>query len=117
MYKDAQENLNEIKPKLRKIDKIHILKSGEFEDLLPNSLISKTLKYATQNISMGTVENIENYSSKVEFLEEFFKHRGLHEFKKADFAQLVKENINSEEDISEEINEIIKEIKGTKVPL
>ena len=115
--KDAQENLNEIKPKLRKIDKIHILKSGEFEDLLPNSLISKTLKYATQNISMGTVENIENYSSKVEFLEEFFFFFLLHEFKKADFAQLVKENINSEEEISEEIEEIIKEIKGTKVPL
>ena len=44
-------------------------------------------------------------------MEEFFKHRGLHEFKKAEFAQLVKENISGIEDISEEIEEIIKELQ------
>ena len=114
--KDADENFNEIKPKLRKFDKIHLLKSGEFEDLLPDSLIIKTLNYETQNISAAPMEKLEQYSSKVEFLEEFFKHRGLHEFKKSEFAQAVKINITGIEDISEEIKEIIKEIKGTKVP-
>ena len=29
---DAQENLHEIKPRLREFDKIHLVKSGEFED-------------------------------------------------------------------------------------
>lgn len=114
---DAKSNLMEIEPKLREIDKIHLLKSGEFEDLLPNSLIIKTLNYATQNISLAPIENLENCPSKVEFLENFFKHRGLHEFKKAEFAQLVKENIADINDVSQEIIEIIKEIKGTKVPL
>ena len=114
--KDAGENFNEIKPKLRKNDKIHLLKSGEFEDLLPDSLIIKTLNYETQNISLTSIESLNDYSSKVEFLEEFFKHRGLHDFKKAEFAHAVKNNINSPDDISEEISEIIKEIKGTKVP-
>ncbi len=122
---DAKQNLEEIKPKLRNIDKIHLLKCGEFEDLLPIELIIKTLNYATKNISLAPIEGLENAGSKVEFLEEFFKHRGLHEFKKAEFAQIVKENISSENDISDEIKEIINEIKnisysnkkGTVVPL
>ncbi len=114
---DAKNNLEEIKPKLRAIDKIHLLKSGEFEDLLPNSLIERTLNYATQNISIAPIEGLENSTSKVEFLEEFFKHRGLHEFKKAEFASLVKENIHDKNDVSEEIQEIINEIKGTYSPL
>ena len=105
---DAEENLREIKPRMREIDKIHLLKSGEFEDLLPDSLITKTLNYATQNISLAPIEN----SSKVAFLEEFFKHRGLHEFKKSEFAELVKENISCSEDVSDEIKEIIKELSA-----
>ncbi len=109
---DAKENLEEIKPKLREIDKIHLLKCGEFEDLLPNNLVIKTLNYATKNISIAPIENLENCTRKVEFLEDFFKHRGLHEFKKAEFAELVKLNINSQEDTSEEINEIIAELKS-----
>ena len=114
--KDAQENFNEIRPRLRLFDKIHILKSGEFEDLLPDKLITKTLSYETKNISTASIDGLSECCSKVEFLEEFFKHRGLHDFKKAEFAQAVKNNINSTDDISEEIREIIKEIKGTKVP-
>ncbi len=114
---DAKSNLDEIKPRLRNSDKIHLLKSGEFEDMLPDSLIIKTLNYATKNISIAPIEGLEKCSSKVEFLEEFFKHRGLHEFKKAEFAHLVKENITDINDISQEILEIINEIKGTSVPL
>ena len=107
---DAKSNLEEIKPRLREFDKIHLLKSGEFEDMLPNSLIIKTLNYATKNISIAPIEGLETATSKVEFLEEFFKHRGLHEFKKAEFAQLVKENIIDLNDTSQEIKEIILEL-------
>lgn len=115
--RDATENFNEIKPKLREFDKIHILKSGEFEDTLTNSLIIKTLKYETLNISATSLDGLLECESKVAFLEEFFKHRGLHDFKKSEFAQAVKNNITNNDDISEEIKDIIKEIKGTKVPL
>lgn len=107
---DAKSNLDEIKPKLREYDRIHLLKNGEFEDMLPNSLIIKTLNYATQNISLAPIEGLENCPSKVEFLEEFFKHRGLHEFKKAEFAQLVKDQISDINDISQEIKDIISEL-------
>lgn len=112
---DASENLAEIKPRMRGIDKIHLLKNGEFEDMLPNSLIIKTLNYAAENISIVSIEDLENASSKVEFLEEFFRHRGMHEFKKAEFARLVKENIKNINDVSDEIKEIIEEIKVSMI--
>ena len=109
---DAKDNFEEIKPRLRPIDKVHLLKCGEFEDLLPDQLIIKTLNYATKNISIASSDGLETCSSKVEFLEEFFKHRGIHEFKKAEFAQLVKQHISSEDDISDEIKEIILGLKS-----
>lgn len=109
---DAKSNLEEIKPRLREFDRIHLLKSGEFEDMLPDALIIKTLNYATQNISIAPIEDLETATSKVEFLEEFFKHRGLHEFKKAEFAQLVKENILDLNDISQEIKDIVSELSS-----
>lgn len=111
---DAKSNLEEIKPKLREFDKIHILKCGEFEDLLPDELIFKTLNYETENISLAPIQNIDEYGSNVEFLEEFFKHRGLHEFKKAEFAQAVKKNISGIDDLSPEIKDIIHELASLK---
>lgn len=107
---DANENLREIQPKLRKQDKIHLLKAGEFEDLLPDSLIIKALNEATENISLAPIEDLCKYDSKVEFLEEFFKHRGLHEFKKAEFANIVKNNLSDVSDVSDEIKEIFQEL-------
>ncbi len=106
---DAKENYNEILPKLRENDKIHIIKQGEFEDILPLALVEKTLKYVIENISFP--ETLDNSHGMVNFLEEFFRHRGAHEFKKADFAHAVKENISSIEDVSDEFREIIKELK------
>ena len=107
---DAQENYEEIKPKLRKSDKVHILKCGEFEDALPIKLIERTLKEELKNISI--TEPLTRETKMVKVLEEVFKHRGLHEFKKAEFAQMVKENLRSEEDVSSEIKELISEIKN-----
>lgn len=107
---DAQQNLEEIKPKLRETDRVHILRCGEFEDILPYSLVKRTLDYATRNISLAPASEIEINGSRVEFLEEYFRHRGLHEFKKADFAAMVKENLKGQEDISAEIQEIFNEL-------
>ena len=52
---------------------------------------------------------------RVKILEEVFKTRGMHEFKKVEFAQMVKRNIISETDISSEIRDIIDEIKTVKL--
>lgn len=107
--KDADENYREILPKMRKIDRIHLIEHGEFEDILPVKLLEKTLAFATKNISVAEEGEIHE-GETVEFLTDFFKHRGLHEFKKAEFAHMVRENISSKEDVSEEISEILKEL-------
>lgn len=109
--KDAKENLEEIQPKLRDIDKIHLLDCGEFEDLLPIKLVERTLDYELKNISMLEKEKLNEDIPRVKFLEEVFKTRGMHEFKKVEFAQMVKNNIKHEEDISPEVVEIIDEIR------
>lgn len=107
---DAEGNYEEIKPKLRKSDKVHILKCGEFEDALPLPLIERTLKEELKNISI--TGPITKETKMVKVLEDVFKNRGMHEFKKAEFAHMVKENLHSKEDISDEIKELINEIKN-----
>jgi hypothetical protein len=109
--KDASENLEEIKPRLRSCDKIHLLACGEFEDLLPIKLVLRTLEYELKNISILEKEKLNEDIPRVKFLEEVFKTRGMHEFKKVEFAQMVKLNIKTDEDISPEIRDIINEIK------
>lgn len=109
--KDAQINSEQIEPKLRQSDKIYLLQSGEFEDILPIELLEKTLKYATENISNSTFNEIES-GHTVEFLEDFFKHRGLHEFKKSEFATMVKENLSVNIDLSDEIKKVINSISA-----
>ncbi len=106
---DAKENFEQIKPKLRDFDKIHLLNGGEFEDILPKSLILRTLN--DHFVNLNSIEEAEFKEDRMVLnLEEIFKKKGFHEFKKAEFAQLVKSQVSSDEDISPEIREIIKEI-------
>lgn len=112
---DAEKNYNEIKPKLRIFDKVHVINCGEFEDALPLKLIKKALAYGLKNISMIELESVNQKMRMVKILEEIFKHRGLHEFKKSEFALMVKENISDIEDISPEICNIIEEIKQISI--
>jgi len=108
--KDAEENISQIKPKLRNIDKIHLVSCGEFEDLLPKHLIVKTVNAHFENFLNITDDDLMLDIPTAKILEEIFKTKGLHEFKKAEFAKLVREKISSNEDISEEIKTIINEI-------
>ncbi len=113
--KDAKENLEEIMPRLRSIDKIHLLKCGEFEDLLSQDLVKRTLEYELKNISILENKMLEEDIPRVKILEEVFKTRGMHEFKKVEFAQMVKRNIKSISDVSSEIFDIIKEIQISNI--
>ena len=108
--KDAEDNINQIKPKLRDIDKIHLVSCGEFEDLLPKSLIIKTLNNELSNFASVSDEDFAPELSSAENLENIFKTKGLHEFKKAEFAKLVKECITEDSDISPEVASIIMKI-------
>ncbi len=111
---DAIQSSKEIQPKLRKGDKIHLIESGEFEDLLPIPLIKKTLNYSLKNFYKVEERDLVQDLPMTKILGEFFRLNGLNEFKKADFAQLVKTNISTETEISAEIREIIKEIESLK---
>lgn len=113
--KDAEENRKEIQPRLREFDRVYVLKCGEFEDTLPLDLIKRTLANSLKNISMLELEAVNQNTRMVTFLEDIFKHRGLHEFKKSDFAQAVKENLQSKSDLSPEIIDIIKELEKTSI--
>ncbi len=108
--KDAEENINQIKPKLRNTDKIHLVSCGEFEDLLPKSLIIKTVNNELNNFASITEDDLDNSIPNAKSLENIFKIKGLHEFKKADFAKLVRDNISEDSDISPEIASIVMEI-------
>jgi len=108
--RDAKENIEQIQPKLRKQDKIHLVSCGEFEDILPKTLIIKTVNKHFKNFLQITATDLNSPLPTAKVLEELFKTKGLHEFKKADFAKLVKENISDKDDISEEITRIVQEI-------
>lgn len=108
---DAKENYEQIKIKMRKFDKIYLIKSGEFEDVLPLSLIIKTLNDHFKNLN-SVEEQDFIHERMVENLEEIFKRKGFHEFKKAEFAQLIKEHLTSQADISKEVKTIVDEIKA-----
>ena len=112
--KDGVTNAKEIEPKLRKTDKIYIINSGEFEDILGEELVNTALESELENISETEFEFIEEKGHRVKYLEEIFKNRGMHEFKKVEFAQTVKEKITSGTDLTPEIIEIIEEIKNLK---
>ena len=115
--KDANENLCAVNKRLRGIDDVYILNSGEFEDLLPRGLVERTLAYAFENISLVDLKLLDNTASRVKILEEIFRNRGLHEFKKAEFANLVKINIKDKSDLSEEIINILDKISTNKKEL
>ena len=110
--KDAEVNEELINHKLRKQDKVHLLDSGEFEDILPKELIVKTINNEFKNfLKTSKKELFAEELPTVKILEEFFKDKCLHEFKKAEFANRVEQQTTSEKDISEEVKTIIKEVE------
>ncbi len=111
---DAEENIRQIEPKLRPIDRIHLVSCGEFEDLLPKSLIIKVVNSLFKNFLSITEMDLPDNLPTAKVLEEIFKTKGLHEFKKSEFAKLVRDNIVCQSDISEEIRTIIGEISRVK---
>lgn len=108
---DAIENYQEISPKLRAQDKVHVLKSGEFEDTIPLNLIKRTLNRHFKNYFSIAIEDLRKDMPMTKILDDIFKSRGL-EFKKAEFASLVEKNISNIKDVSEEILAVVEELSS-----
>ena len=109
---DAEDNFQQIQPKIREFDKIHLIQSGEFEDLLPVDLVIKSLNKHLKNLSSVDISDFDNSLSMVENLENVYRNKGLDDFKKADFAHIVHDNITDLSDFSKEIIGIIEELKN-----
>lgn len=111
---DAKEIANLIIPKLRNKDKLHLIKTGEFEDILTGKLIKNALNFHfAQNLLNNENEFEENGHAVVE-LHDCFKNNGWGEFKKADFAKIIREYLHQAKNppVSDELKLITDEIKN-----
>lgn len=118
---DAVETRELILTKLRPQDKIHLIKAGEFEDILPVELIVKAINNNFSNNLHCCMEDFDLNCKMTKNLHNLFKSKGFGEYKKADFAKMVKSYLEKIDCdckkhknnvlISEEIKEIIEEIK------
>ena len=111
---DAKEIANLIIPKLRNKDKLHLIKTGEFEDILTGKLIKNALNFHfAQNMLNNENEFEENGHAVVE-LHDCFKNNGWGEFKKAAFAKIIREYLHQAKNppVSDELKLITDEIKN-----
>ena len=104
---DIEKNLITIlKPK----DTLYLIKSGEIEDTLSKSLILKSLNNYYQNYGNVEESDLACECKMTKLLNNLYKEKGFGEFQKAEFAQILADNITSEKDIPEEISYIFKKI-------
>ena len=109
---DAKTIYDILKSKLRKSDKIIILKTGEFEDLLLSSLIKKAINSNFKNVVQINVSDIDKNISKVEALEKLYRVKCLGDFQKGEFAKLIEKNISNKTHLSKSIINILDIIKN-----
>ncbi len=93
--KDAGATRELIEPKLRKNDRIYLIKSGEFEDLIPKNILLKTINYVHKNDENCCIEDFSAENSMVFNLNNIFRKYGFGEFKKARFAAWLKDYITN----------------------
>lgn len=113
--KDAQAIKELMEPKLRQNDVIYLLKSGEFEDLIPKSILQKTINTVHSSDFNCIFDDFLDELSMVENLENIYKKYGFGEFKKAKFALELKEYIENNCTLDDfknsELIEIIEALK------
>ena len=111
---DADETCGLILPKLRKRDLMHKIKEGEFEDILMGELIGNALNYHFSQNLINDDNNFEETGHRVLELHNYYKNNGWGEFKKADFAKIVREYLlfTKNPPVSDELKLITSEIKN-----
>lgn len=112
--KDAQAIKDLIEPKLRKIDNLYLIKSGEFEDLIPKKILQNTINSVHSSDFNCIFDDFNDSLPMVHNLENIYKKYGFGEFKKAKFALELKEYIEKyctkDDFINSEIVEIINKL-------
>ena len=112
--KDALKIKELIDGKLRNIDNLYLIKSGEFEDIIPKNILLKTINYIHKNDFNCYFDDFCDDMSMVYNLENIYKKYGFGEFKKAEFAKnlaIYIENFAKSDDfICSELTEIANRI-------
>jgi len=108
---DAQEIADEIRKIIRPQDRLYLISGGEFEDILPDELICRATNSYYGLTGKINKEEISVNSRKTLTLSNLWKQKGFGEFKKAEFAQIIAENIKTSADLSEEMRKIILNIQ------
>ena len=110
--KDAMLINDMIQSKLREIDKVYVINSGEFEDLIPVQVLEGAINYIHKNEYHCLSVDFKSENKMVINLETIYKKYGFGEFKKAHFAHELQSYISkycSREDfINSEIADIAK---------
>lgn len=112
---DANETKELIMPKLRTQDEIHVIKSGEFEDILSLDLIINSINANFSNNLHCCAADFSPEIKMTKNLSILFKNKGFGEYKKAVFAKMVKNfmenSCGSVLNVTSEIKEIVKKIE------
>ena len=108
---DAQSVYSSLKLNLRPQDKTHLISCGEIEDIIPKNLFKYAINSEFKLQSKVSVNDFNKNISMVENLHNIFKEKGFGEFKKAKMANLIKNIINKNTVLSEELAKILEEIE------
>ena len=115
--KDALKIKELIQSKLRKLDSLYLINSGEFEDLLPSNLLLEAINYIHKNELNCSLSDFDEKYSKVHCLDLIYKKYGFGEYKKAEFSRNLAEFIlnfaNKKHFDNSEIVAIISELSST----
>lgn len=108
---DASSIAKKIEEKLKPTDKIYLIPEGEFEDLLSEKLICRAVNSLFGIIENITPEDIHQNPRMTSNLATIWKEKGLGEFNKSEFAEIISECVKNSNDLSPTLIEISKLIK------
>lgn len=114
---DAKQIQRIIEAKLASKDKIYLISSGEFEDIIPKEILINTINFIHKNDYNCAISDFEEGISTVENLNNIYRKYGFGEYKKAHFAQNLKEyiinNSKKEDFLNSEIINFVDLIKNS----
>lgn len=110
---DAEETERLIAPKLRECDRVYVIEKGEFEDILPEKLLVRAINSHFKHQSQCTICEFDKSLPMSKNLKEVFRQKGFGDFKKSEFAKILKQHIKSEElESGNELKKIVDLIKA-----
>ncbi len=107
---DAQEVYKVLKKYILKKDSIIMINNGEFEDILSQNLIKRSLNKEYLPATPISISELRKNKKMCINIEEFYKIRKLGEFKKSKLSKIIAKNVKYNSDITSEIKNIVYNI-------